>query len=426
MSHNFGTVVHLAPPVHHSTSNSVSSTYSRSSSSNHSETSSSKGSDNIFGFDIYGSDFGAFPSASLRQHAPDHGAWKKKPVVVVPPHKRESTMPILQKSAMTAFIASPSSSRWSDLVRTMRVENRINGWGFTSLHDDIDKMVDDCRARNIEETDKYDAVDLEKTHSSETDATTSSGSREDSPNSCWSSGEESTPSDETFTFDAKFPDEEMHPEVTTQEHKAQTRVSYPIKLAMIQFVRDPSPNAWAELVHSLREEKVRDASANEEKTFQDEIADAMIAPSSSYDSQSGWATFDDVSIANEQDVVVEHDYKSQQKCAMDAFLERPSHDRWTELVQSIRQERSREPELTCPTLLRLESKLEKLEEEASAAETESKESSSIGRSTTPRGGVHWQRFKHMGWVKGARTERNRQVSQVVKIDGYDEAKHYAV
>ena len=71
-------------------------------------------------------------------------------------------------------------------------------------------------------------------------------------------------------------------------------------------------------------------------------------------------------------------------------------------------------------------KLEKLEEEASAAETESKESSSIGRSTTPHGGVHWQRFKHMGWVKGARTERNRQVSQVVKIDGYDEAKHYAV
>jgi hypothetical protein len=424
MSHNFGTVVHLVPTAHHSRSNSVSSTYSRSSSSNHSEASSSKGSDYIFGSDVYGNDFGAFPSA-----ASDHGALKKRPVVVLPSHRRESAMPVLQKSAMLAFIASPSSSRWSDLVRTMRVENRINGWGFTSLHDDIDKMVDDCKARNEEDCnayqfDRYDAVDLEKTRSNETDATTSSSSREDSPNSCWSSEEESTPSDESFTFDAKFPDGEMDQQVTTQEHK-QAKVSYPIKLAMIQFVRDPSPNAWDELVHSLREEKMRDTLASGKETFRDESPDTMLAPSSSYDSQSGWANFDDVSIINDQDVLVEHNFKSQQKCAMDAFLERPSQDRWTELVQSIIQERSRE-QLTCPTLLRLESRLEKLEEEASAAETESKESSSMGRNTTPHEGVHWQRFKHMGWVKGTRTQRNKQASQVVEINGHDEAMHYVV
>ena len=109
MAHNFGEVVHLVPS--HSRSSSVSSAYSHSSSSNYSEASYIFG-ENDFGYGAFPStadgEYGSFPSA-----APVSRSAIKKPVAVVPSRGRES---ILQKSAMHAFIASPSSSRWSDLV----------------------------------------------------------------------------------------------------------------------------------------------------------------------------------------------------------------------------------------------------------------------------------------------------------------------
>lgn len=391
-------------------------------SSNYSEASSSKESDYIFGSDIYGNDFGAFPSAT----SPDHGAFpsaspisnhkssnKKKPVVVVPPPSRES---VLQKSAMSAFLASPSSSRWSDLVRAMRVESRINKWAFTSLHDDIDKIVEDCRKRNEGKSEKYDVIDLAKTYSKETEATTSSS------DSVWSN--ESSPSDESFSFEANFP--ELN--AVSKDSTKQRTESYAVKFAMIQFMRDPnSPEAWAELVESMREEKLREACATEGEVLEEEYAcGGAETDVSSDDSESGWVNFDDISVRNHQDVVVEHDFKSQQKCAMDAFLDQPSHDRWTELVQSIKQQRLQESVLTCPTLLRLNSRLEKLEEEASAAETDSKESSSIGRSITPQESVHWQHFNHMRWSKKTASQKDRVSSQIFEINCHNDEMHYAV
>ena len=414
-------------PVYHvpnpnSRSSSVSSNYSRGSFSNHSETSSSKGSDNVFGSDIYGNDFGAFPRTAIDEEygafpsITDKSSNEKKTVVISPSRKRVAEAGILQKSAMSAFLASPSSSRWSDLVRTMRVENRIQNWGFTSLHDDIDKIVDDCKNREVYEAENFDSVHLVKTYSKETEGTTSSSSRGGTPESIWSNF--SSPSDESVGFGASIsnhdPEEVQHYQA---EDGKQTKVSYPIKLRMIQFMRDPnSPNAWAELVDSLREEKMRESSAFSE--------DDDVAAETNSDSDEGWANFDDVSVRNEQTVFVEHDFKSQQKCAMDAFLQQPSQDKWVELVQSIRNEKSSQSSLSCPTLLRLESKLEKLEEEASAAETES---NGGGSSIEMNSSSRWRNLNHMQWAKARATNENRSGWHVVAMNNsYDDEIQYAV
>ena len=394
-------------PNPNSRSSSVSSNYSRGSFSNHSETSSSKGSDHLFGSDNYGSDFGAFPKASKDEY----GAFpsitgKDSDEKKTPPRKRVVEAGILQKSAMSAFLASPSSSRWSDLVRTMRVENRIQNWGFTSLHDDIDKMVDDCKKREVPE--EFNSVDLVKTYSKGTEGTFSSSSRGGTPESVLSNL--SSPSDEYVTFHAN--DRDRSPDVArhySADDCKTTEVSYPIKLRMIQFMRDPnSPNAWAELVDSLREEKMREFSAAG--------TDNNVAPDVSFDSDVGWANFDDISVRNEQAVVVEHDF-AEQKCAMDAFLQQPSQDKWADLVQSIRNEKSSQSCLSCPTLLRLESKLEKLEEEASVAETESNGGdSSIGMNSSFR----WRNLNHMQWAKARTTHDNATGWHAVKMNDSDE------
>lgn len=113
MAHNVGQVVQLLPS--HSRKNSVSSNYSRSSCSSYSETSSSNGSDYIFGSDIFfGNEFGAFPTTAESEH----GAFPSAPSDShrASNNTRNDTESILQKSAMAAFIASPNSSRWGDLV----------------------------------------------------------------------------------------------------------------------------------------------------------------------------------------------------------------------------------------------------------------------------------------------------------------------
>jgi hypothetical protein len=314
----------------------------------------------------------------------------------------------------------------------MRVESRINSWGFQSLHDDIDKMVDDCRIRNEEsERDLVATVDLEKTFSKETEAThesTSSSSRNDTPNSNWSSEEESTPSDESFAFDVHFPNEETNDKDLQSDPNQKAKMSFPIKLAMIQFMRDPnSPSTWAELVDSFREEKMKETVPSGVLEGDGNIisSDTMAAPATSFDdSESGWANFDDVSIRNHQDVIVEHDFKSQQKCAMDAFIQQPSQDKWLELVQSMRQDRMSQPEVNCPTLLRLESKLEKLEEEASNAESESWDGGLIDKNAVPNHeGFHWHYQNH---IRGRMTKKNATGSRVVQVNGYDNEIHYAV
>jgi hypothetical protein len=374
------TLVHPTPNSSFSY-NSRSSTSSKSSASIHSETSSSRDSDYIFGSDNYG-DFGSFPTAAAPSYI-------KKEVVIVPPRRREGcqleTLPVLQKSAMSAFLASPSPNRWSDLVRTMRVESRIKEWKFASLHDDIDKMVDDCNRRQ-EENDAYGChfatIDLTKTTSKETDMTqssTSSSSRSGSPDSNLSS-DESSPSDESFTFCADFSNAEYGEAGNVDENvvastdipKEQAKMPWQVRLAMLQFMSDPSSqNAWSQLVESFREEKMRQTGVEEEYVGEVNAVTEDIYGEED-ENEKGWANFDDVSIDNEQNVIVEHDIKFQlqQKCAMDAFLLQPSQDKWIDLVQSIREEKMRQP-VTCSSLSRLQSKLEKLEEEASAAETES-------------------------------------------------------
>eukprot|EP00956_Cyclotella_meneghiniana_P023153 scaffold44608_cov87-Cyclotella_meneghiniana.AAC.6 len=364
---------------------------SRGSLSDHSETSC--GSDHRFGSDVYNAD-------DLRI---DVNPFSSR--IGCEENSRGTTMPVLQKSAMSAFIASPSSSRWGDLVRTMRVENRIQQWGFTSLHDDVDKIVDDCREGD-QENSNFGNVELNKTYSKVTEATHqsfSSSSRSITP--------DSSPYDESFTFNADFSNFESHDAVPNDRKQGVT--SYPIKLAMIQFMRDPnSPNAWAELVDSFREEKMREAVACcEAETYRD------IGTKETFDSESGWANFDDVSIKNYQDVLVEHDFKSQQQCAMNAFMQSPSQENWFQLVESIKEEKSLQPE-TCPTLLRLENKLEKLEEEASHAETESFEDSSLNT------GFRRNASRHH-WQNNQTSSKGDQLSQI-EVHKYDDELHYAV
>lgn len=304
----------------------------------------------------------------------------------------------------------------------MRVENRIKKWAFISLHDDIDKIVEDCGKRNdaehdvCQKTDKYDAIDLKKTYSKETEATTSSSSRSGTPDT-W--GNESGPSDESFTFEANFPELEGARKDSTNRGTE----SYAVKLPLIQFLRDPnSPSAWDELVASLREEKARETTlcaAHIEDPQEEEYSAAET------DSESGWANFDDISITNHRNIVVEHDHDFNVKCqqnAMSAFLQQPSQDKWTDLVESIRQER-RKSDLNCPTSIRRDSRLEKLEEEASAAETESKESSSIGRSLTPHECTAWQHFDNLRSTKNVPAQKNRVPLDVFEDNG---DFHYAV
>ena len=380
----------------HSRSSSIDS---RGSLSNHSETSSSKeGSDHMFGSDVYNAD-------DLRI-----GINLSSSEIGCGEISRDITMPVLQKSAMSAFIASPSSSRWGDLVRTMRVENRIQQWGFTSLHDDIDKIVDDCRERDQGNRD-YGNIELNKTSSKVTETTHdsfSSSSRSITP--------DSSPCDESFIFNADFSHfESCHDTVPNNRNQGIT--SYQIKLAMIQFMRDPdSPNAWAELVDSFREKKIREAVACSEAE-----ADLDIGTRGTFDSESGWANFDDVSIKNYQDVLVEHDFKSQQQGAMNAFMKRPSQENWMKLVESIKEEKSLQPE-TCPTLLRLENRLEKLEEEASHAETESWEGSSSN--TSFRGNA--SPFNLRNQWQNDHTSFKRDQSSQIEVHDYGDELHYAV
>lgn len=377
---------------------SVSSVQSRSSCSIHSETSSSRESDNIFGSDNYGN-FGAFPKVSPTPCKINNKEHCRKKIVRY--HEREhqhdrrrlETLPVLQKTAMSAFLASPSPNRWSDLVRTMRVENRINGLGFTSLHDNIDKMVDDCKLRNeheeknseeadeVEAVGTYEVIGFEKTLSNSTGAThcnTSSSSRSNSPISS-ACDDYSNPSDESFTFTANFPDDasneieeyDIEPKDTSEEQGA---VSFQVKLAMAEFIRDPSShNAWSELVELFREEKAKEDGAWDDvaKFHEEEMGKAEKMNDQDFydtvDSGQDWANFDDISNKYHK-AIVQYDISFNQQCAMEAFLHQPSQENWTELVQSIRKEKAGHSEETCASLLRLQSKLEQLEEEASAAE----------------------------------------------------------
>ncbi|KAL3780043.1 hypothetical protein HJC23_012055 [Cyclotella cryptica] len=439
MTRNYKTLVHSAPNLGTCSSDyspsrsSICSVQSRTSSSIYSETSSSRGSDYIFGSDNYGN-IGAFPHVSPPPCKISNKANSRKNVNHVNEHHQErrrlDALPVLQKSAMSAFLASPSPNRWSDLVRTMRVESRINSLGFTSLHDDIDKMVDDCMRRNYHDEENgegahefqavgtSDVMGLQKTFSKVTDTTESNTSTRSPSNSSTSSTceDESNPSDESFTFTAKFPNDvfneiEEHDFEPEDSLKEQGKISPQVKLAMEHFIRDPSShNAWIDLVDLFREDKMKEDRTWGEcpKLYEEKLGKAE-KRSNQYiydtvDSGKDWANFDD--ITNDKDTrIVQDDISFHQQCAMEAFLQQPSQDKWMVLVRSFREEKARNSEEACASLLRLQSKLEKLEEEASAAERS------------------WD--KELGTEKFV-TQNDPTQSKVDKVDFFDQEICYAV
>jgi len=318
--------------------------------------------------------------------------------------KSLENLPTLQKSAMAAYLASPTKHRWMDLVRTLRVEHRIASLGFTSLYDsdgsgdDDDDDDDDSVNSNIEKGESEYAEQREEFVEVRSIAQT--GSRFQGANDVHRGDSEclgeSATEHQFVTPNHRYPssdEQQVHYEaekaqgvvdgghldtipnsntgrgcpmisINTKASKIaeqqKNNLSFRVKSSMASFMEQPTQAHWLDLVQSFREDRTRIAQNidhNWNLEWNDPDVDEGINKTRSSEMHhrsdnheiceadwdvSRWPSFHNhAAINNAPNRQSLENLEIDQKSAMEAFMKQPSKDRWEKLVQSMRDEKLR-------------------------------------------------------------------------------------
>ncbi|KAL7463557.1 hypothetical protein ACHAXS_003917 [Conticribra weissflogii] len=362
--------------------------------------SSSTESDYIFGSE----NFGTFPNAH-------NGAPRISPAVVSWTNsdatdkyrdcsRNMGNLPTLQKSAMTAYLASPTKRRWMDLVRTLRVEHRIASIGFTSLYDSegsgVDDDDDDSANSDMERINDNECVEqreeLVDDWSNARTSRTFEGANDEhrtvaeclvkfpTEHDFVRSNNRFMTSLEQFVNDASqkaqgvddggnldtFPHSNTRrgcPVIDTNTsggkiEQQQNNLSFRVKTSIQSFMEQPTQSRWLELVRSLREDRTRDdhiinnhwdldwkEPEVEEDIYKSWSSKIYQSSNNNEICEADWDVSRLPTFNNDVAINASPKPKSlgnlgiNQKSAMEAFMQQPSKDRWDALVQSMRREK---------------------------------------------------------------------------------------